>query len=243
MKKLRSVFALLLAFTMVLALSGCVTDAIKDLLPDNGNKGPAESNPTPSGEVTSAAEREVKVVDAFNYEKDVIVAPEYADMADGLGDMKHKIRFPKITSDTESATAFNRKIYDESIKGYDVLKNNKEGVEILTRDYEAKIYNGYIGIIVSTFQGAQFAGASVSYAAYYYDIKKDAEITYDQYLIGIGVSKDKLIAKVGVSKELADASEFTVVYCIADKNGTVVICSDVPESMDGWVKTKIGPIV
>ena len=182
---------------------------------------------------------DVKIEDALNYSKAVVVYPPLADFwsADG---MTHDIRIPKLSSETSNAKAFNQKLYDVSGKAYETLRNNQEENQLYSSDYKYKEHNGVFGIVIESIVGAQAAGASRHYDAFYYDANQDKELTFNEYLETLGLSYDLLTSKVKNTSQyneyytyISDYNDVYVKDCILNSNGSIVYLNDI-EIMWGW---------
>lgn len=131
------------------------------------------------------------VIDAINYSRDVDLSDpqfEYAmDLGYKTGDYKHNIVIPKITLKSENANEFNAKIYNLYKSQYEDIVNHKE-LQPLDITYTFKQQNGLVGIII-TEQGGPIAGGGwFKYQCLYYDLNKDCEISFEEYLSTLGTS-------------------------------------------------------
>ncbi len=136
------------------------------------------------------------VVDAINYEKDVI--PVYIEGYGGYTDAygKHKVRLPELTISSPMAEAFNNKIYTEFYEYYDILINNREEHRIYDIDYDYKVYDDFLSIVVEEGGGVQAGGGWQTNHVYYFDLFKNEEITFDEYLERMGLDKKTLTEKI-----------------------------------------------
>lgn len=237
MSAFRKLMCIVLVVTIAILFSGC------GLLVNNSQpaKTVADNDSIGNDKLETA---EVTVSDALNYEKDVIIAPEYAANGAELSGLKHKICIPKINAESDNVAVFNKKIYDEFSKGYSFLKNNEEKTSILYVEYEYTIYNGLIGIIIFYSTGEQFAGFDGTYYDFYYDIGEDKEITSNEYLSKLGLSKDIIQERISKTQQFVNAQNNygSVDVCILDNTKTVACC-EAPESIDGWLPIETDPII
>ncbi|MBR4910771.1 MAG: hypothetical protein IKZ47_05575 [Clostridia bacterium] len=256
MNNLKRVLCLAVSFLLIFAVCACGDDDTaqnnkKDAaVSTNSEKDNTDTNDTGNKdgeEINSNLEiepRPVIVDEALNYEKDVIATSESIEIGWDPTGFKHKIRLPKITADTENAKKFNKKIYDTFKDVYEVLQNNLEENNIYFYDYIYKIYDGFIGIIVNSSAGVQCGGISPGYTVFYYDIDNDKELTYEEYLTALDLSKEKLHIKISNTKayQNSDTVIGEIYFSIIDTESTVIIC-EAPETMDGWLEVTTEPIV
>ncbi len=132
------------------------------------------------------------VIDALDYTKKVIPIDEA--MYDPS--WTHTIKIPKISASSSNALAFNAKIYKEFSPLHDALLCNGEGSAIINIDYKYKEYNSIIGITVTRHWAVQNSSSDPTYFFYYYDIKNDKELSFDQYLAALGSSRSAILQKM-----------------------------------------------
>jgi len=195
---------------------------------------------------TENAVTESTVIDALNYEKNVIPAEGLEGM--GYEELKHKIRLPKITKTSENANSFNEKLYNQLSGKYEILKNNEEYGAIYEIDYEYKIHNDVLGIVLTYTHAVQAGGANSYYYAYYYDLENDKEISFGEYLSSLNLDKEKLMSLINNTDQfrnefayVSDYNNISIRDCILDNNGTVAYLNNL-ESMDGWSKIELGSL-
>lgn len=147
---------------------------------------PATPDPTP-------VPVNVKVVDALNYKKPIV---QYIEDETGIhidpnpAETKyHVIIVPRITDDSDAAKAINTKMYGNIQGIYNSLLNNREDTEIYGADYAYTNYNGIIGISQKKHMGGQFQGGTDAFYFYYYDSVNKKELTFDEYLSLLGISR------------------------------------------------------
>lgn len=189
---------------------------------------------------------ESTVVDALNYEKNVIPAEGLEGM--GYEELKHKIRLPKITKTSENANSFNEKLYNQLSEKYEILKNNEEYGAIYEIDYEYKMHNDVLGIVLTYSHAVQAGGGNFYYYAYYYDLKNDKEISFSEYLSALSLDAENLTSLIKSTDQfrnefayVSDYNNISIKDCILDKNGTVAYLNNL-ESMDGWSKIELDPL-
>ncbi len=152
-------------------------------------------------------DEEIKVVDAVNYEKDVVDS-------DGLGEdfKKHYVILPKITSDTDNAKAFNELLANPFSLGYDmpveeILKQGLEDNRIIQINYEASVEDNIAAISIKFNDGYKFSSVDTYYNCFYFDANQDKELTLDEYIAVKGVDKDALLAAAESTEAYINAFE------------------------------------
>ncbi len=170
---------------------------------------------------TNQAPDEPLVSDALNYEKDVVSL--YPDTDFG----KHTYRLPKINGDTINIKEFNDGLFDCYSNGYNLLLNDEEGDYIMNVDYEYRVHNGLVSIMIKSYVGVQMAGVYCDINVHYYDLNADHPITYNEYLAALGTDaiavrdylycSDEYLAEFGydfsgyISGLMADGDSLTYV--------------------------------
>ena len=200
-----------------------------------------------TGTVPHAAVTEGTVVDAVTYSKDVVAAK--GEDAKDYENQKHVIALPKISKDSANAKAFNEKIYNNSSKIYQELQSNKENREIYNIAYEYKEYKDIVGIMVMKNISSQGGETKFSYETYYYNLNKDCELTYEQYLKALGLTKEKIDSVTKETREYgemlnmsSDKEKVYVKECLTDDNGTIIFVNN-PNEENGWWRIDIGSIL
>ena len=124
-----------------------------------------------------------------------------------------------------------------------VFSLDKPGTEAYNEKL-SEIYNNVIGIIVFHYFGEQFAGVTGSYNAYYFSVKDDKEITFEEYLSEIGLTNDVLQDRISKTDAYLNCgTEIDAINdCILDTFGTIACCEAVV-SMDGWFELTTEPII
>ncbi len=145
----------------------------------------------------------IKVVDAVNYEKDVVDG-------DGLGEAfkKHYVILPKITSDTDNAKAFNELLanpYSFDTPAEEILKQGLEGDQIIQISYDATVENNIAAISVRFIDGYKFSSFDTYYKCFYFDANQDKELTLDEYIAAKGMDKADLLATAENTEEYKNA--------------------------------------
>lgn len=183
---------------------------------------------------------EIEVVDAVNYEKKVQVQTDA-----GPYEWTYTIRLPEITSETENAKQFNKKLYDTFGKEYELLINDQQDRQIFMSDYTYKKHNGILGIVITTTYGAYNGGISDFYHAFYYDTKNGKELSFEEYLVALGLTGEGLWTSIKNTTEYSNSysyiSPYNDVYlmdAILDNIGAIVYLNDI-ETMVGWNKLEV----
>lgn len=191
----------------------------------------------------SIISKDLIVVDAINFEKDVIVADGLEGMWEPDGYI-HSIRLPKINSSSASAKEFNNSVYNEFSNILKALKNDKEYAAIYNIDYEYKIYNGMLGIVINMHHMAQAGGGQSYYYTYYYDIDDDREIDFGEYLLYLDLDTYTIMNNLEKTPEYSEYFNFPMpedtrylLDGIFDENSSMVFIST-NYSMMGWVSFK-----
>ena len=202
----------------------CTSDDIfnteKPVPPDTGNCIPDPETFTPDTQTSPDTQvppdtetppepaLEPDVVCALEYSKAVIATPLSQEIGWSAVDYTHTIRIPAINIGSANASYFNAKLYNEFSDYLEILKNNQEDDLIIGRNYVYKIFAGYIAIIGIFTEAVQCGGVGISYVGYYYDATEDREITFDEYLDKVGVSRYDVMNGVAPNAAFAD-------YCSA----------------------------
>ncbi len=149
----------------------------------------------------------IKVVDAVNYEKDVVDN-------EGLGEdfKKHYVILPKITSDTDNAKAFNELLANPFFFGYEVsvveaLKQGLEDNRIIQLDYEASVENNIAAISVKFNDGYKSSSVDTYYNCFYFDANQDKALTVDEYIAAKGMDKAALLEAAESTEAYKNAFE------------------------------------
>lgn len=125
----------------------------------------------------------------FNWPNEVIKQNEYFDP----DTLYHKAEVPKILIETEVTKSINDKIYNEYSKYIEDIKNN--GKSYITYeidiDYTYKIKNDILFLMIGENINNSKTTSMQTYKVYYYDIKKDKELTTLDIcnLFGITINK------------------------------------------------------
>ncbi len=136
------------------------------------------------------------VLDKIDYKKPIV---GYTDMGNGpVVDKEnagaygnHVIRVPYIAGiETEEITNLNGKIYNEAEKYYNILLNGQEGMNTYNIDYYFAQNEKAISIILEINIGEQMVGGTTFYKGYYYDCENHVEITFDDYILKMGYTKE-----------------------------------------------------
>lgn len=158
--------------------------------------------PTTAAPTTTAVPRD-PVETAFTYEK-AYVPYEGRDSS-----FDHSLTIPLITQDTPDAAAINERLMAKAQETVDTLEAGEEKEYIFLYGYLYTNVDGVLGIRMSWTVGMQSAGLWPSYEFIYYDMNTGKELTYDEYLTALGLTRDglhqKLLAQSYFQGDFADA--------------------------------------
>lgn len=203
----------LIALMLVAALAACGKDN-----PQN------TTNPT--GEVGTSAESEPTVTEPTETTVPETTAPETAPSAplpevkDGTvytkkavdmysgGDFgfTHSLTVPKIDSTKPGAEALNAKILADQQEKLDALAAGKEKNDLYTVTYSVSGADGILAVNVYEFTGWQYSESYSSRRFYYYDAAEDRELTLDETLSKLAMTKESLNRAFAWSSEYAAIS-------------------------------------
>lgn len=157
----------------------------------------------------------VTVTDALSYKKDY-----------------SSFKIPKLTAKTGNAKKFNDKIYNTFSDSITAVKKRKTNGLVYDVTYDFTVRGRYVAIITRGLVGEEDSCAGVNCRGFYYDLKEDRELTFDEYLSGNGVTRAILL---GLVKKSDYAKE--TVYEVEDINELVV--ENLPNAMIADDKTSI----
>ena len=164
---------------------------------------PAETTETSPAETTAttapAALPEVK--DGTVYTKKAV------DMFSGGDfDFLHSLIIPKIDSAKPGAEALNAKMLADQQEKLDALAANKEENYLYTVTYSTSGADGILVINVYEYIGWQYSEGGSSRRFYYYDAAEDRELTLDETLAKLSMTKESLNRAFAWSSEYAAIS-------------------------------------
>ena len=154
---------------------------------------------TPPETTAPAALPEVK--DGTVYTKKAV------DMYSG-GDFgfTHSLTVPKIDSTKPGAEALNAKILADQQEKLDALAAGKEKNDLYTVTYSVSGADGILAVNVYEFTGWQYSESYSSRRFYYYDAAEDRELTLDETLAKLSMTKESLNRAFAWSSEYAAIS-------------------------------------
>ena len=154
---------------------------------------------TPPETTAPAALPEVK--DGTVYTKKAV------DMFSG-GDFgfTHSLTVPKIDSTKPGAEALNAKILADQQEKLDALAAGKEKNDLYTVTYSVSGADGILAVNVYEFTGWQYSESYSSRRFYYYDAAEDRELTLDETLSKLAMTKESLNRAFAWSSEYAAIS-------------------------------------
>lgn len=214
-KKIAVIIAI---FAVLVAVGFCVI--LPNVLNQTGDKessdAPSKESATTSSQITSSEnsfsqevssennssnESEIVsqpiIIDAVSYEREVI---PYKDGLN-LNGKKHSIKIPKINRETPYAKAFNEKLYNTSKKTISMLKDKQEGKYIFNTEYKYRIENDVLGIFIIEWHTLQEGATFGNYHAFYYDLKEDEELEFEDYLAKFGTNSEKAFSVIQKREE------------------------------------------
>ena len=154
---------------------------------------------TPPETTAPAALPEVK--DGTVYTKKAV------DMYSG-GDFgfTHSLTVPKIDSTKPGAEALNAKMLADQQEKLDALAAGKEKNDLYTVTYSVSGADGILAVNVYEFTGWQYSESYSSRRFYYYDAAEDRELTLDETLAKLSMTKESLNRAFAWSSEYAAIS-------------------------------------
>ncbi len=146
-------------------------------------------------EATTKRQSNEVVIDAVNYVRDVDFSkPANKNYANDVGpeSTKHRIRIPKLNSDTENAAIFNQTIYYDYGDTYQEVLNNEDEEICYTLDYEYTHDHGLVAICVEVCDAYLGSERYDDANYYYYDLNNDRALTLSQYINAIGKTDEEI---------------------------------------------------
>ena len=141
-----------------------------------------------------------QVIHALNYAKKI-------NIDESLG--SHIVKLPKITSSTENAEEFNKKLYSVFENEYNWLLNDQEGNQIFNCNYKYAVNGGVIGIAIDTRIGVLQGGVTENYFVFYYDTNSDRELTFNEYIATFGITNGELWESIKETNEYENYSRYS----------------------------------
>lgn len=194
----RKLLTLLTAAALVAALAACG---------ENNPGGKQTTDTTPPASLTSQTEAtsqttvttettppETTAPAALPEVKDGTVYTKKAvDMFSGGDfDFLHSLTVPKIDSTKPGAEALNAKMLADQQEKLDALAAGKEGRSLYTVTYSASGADGILAVNVYEYTGYQYSESSRNRCFYYYDVAADRELTLDEVLTHLSLTRDSL---------------------------------------------------
>ena len=107
-------------------------------------------------------------------------------------DFLHSLTVPKIDSTKPGAEALNAKMLADQQEKLDALAAGKEGRSLYTVTYSASGADGILAVNVYEYTGYQYSESSRNRCFYYYDVAADRELTLDEVLTHLSLTRDSL---------------------------------------------------
>ena len=152
---------------------------------------PETTAPAPLPEVKDGTVYTKKAVDMFS---------------GGDFDFLHSLIIPKIDSTKPGAEALNAKMLADQQEKLDALAANKEENYLYTVTYSTSGADGILVINVYEYIGWQYSEGGSSRRFYYYDAAEDRELTLDETLAKLSMTKESLNRAFAWSSEYAAIS-------------------------------------
>ena len=121
-------------------------------------------------------------------------------------DFLHSLTVPKIDSTKPGAEALNAKILADQQEKLDALAAGKEKNDLYTVTYSVSGADGILAVNVYEFTGWQYSESYSSRRFYYYDAAEDRELTLDETLSKLAMTKESLNRAFAWSSEYAAIS-------------------------------------
>ena len=118
----------------------------------------------------------------------------------------HSLTVPKIDSTKPGAEALNAKILADQQEKLDALAAGKEKNDLYTVTYSVLGADGILAVNVYEFTGWQYSESYSSRRFYYYDAAEDRELTLDETLSKLAMTKESLNRAFAWSSEYAAIS-------------------------------------
>lgn len=152
-------------------------------------------SPVPEGE------EPFLVRDGILYTKDIRITEDALGFWKCPLGLRHSLRIPQLSLDTDNAREFNKKIWREYSPPLWLLTEDNEGADIYLCDYQWYNNNGFVGILIYQGQGTQMEWFNSYVKGYYYDTTQDRELTFEEYLRSNGTTYDQVLETVLNSNE------------------------------------------
>ena len=152
---------------------------------------PETTAPAPLPEVKDGTVYTKKAVDMFS---------------GGDFDFLHSLTVPKIDSTKPGAEALNAKMLADQQEKLDALAAGKEKNDLYTVTYSVSGADGILAVNVYEFTGWQYSESYSSRRFYYYDAAEDRELTLDETLSKLAMTKESLNRAFAWSSEYAAIS-------------------------------------
>lgn len=123
----------------------------------------------------------------------------------GTGEpISHTFEVPALYWSTPAAEAFNAKLATFSAAARADLQNGLADNNIYIYTYEARARDNLVGIFLINGSGWQYSEYGLDVKPYYFDMDADRELTFEEVLTRVGVTKEKLIEKMIDSQTYVD---------------------------------------
>lgn len=176
---------------------------------------------------------QVTVTDAVNYSRKINLRQDNYMLVSS--DLAHSVRIPKISGESEGIKKLNEKILNKfewvvtelkngSIRGNYHADNSLDGDNALFQlEYEYSTCGNTVAILAKLTTAVLPGGANNYQYFYYFDVEKDAEISFEEYLKKHGISHDRFNEAVMEKKREMNYPEYIskFVYSTPVENAVV----------------------
>lgn len=202
----------LTAIALAAALTACGKDTPDNIkpetdLPSSLSTDVTATDPAETAETTETTPPETTAPAPLPEVKDGTVYTKKAiDAYDGGLDFLHSLTIPRIDSTLPGAEALNAKMLAEQQDKLDALAANKEENYLYTVTYSSSGADGILVINVYEYTGWQYSEGGSTRRFYYYDAAADRELTLDETLAKLSMTKESLNRAFAWSSEYAAIS-------------------------------------
>lgn len=257
-KKPRNLLIAAVALTLVIALAaGCaftggktpeqtppatepttepVTEPTTESVTETTTQPPKIEEPMFPVKPVPEGEDPLLVRDGIFYKKNITITKEHLGSWKCPPGLMHSVRIPQMSVKTYNVTAFNIKIWRQYSACLFELTENREEDSVYWCDYQWYAANGIVGILVYHGRGQQAVTAEIGVDGYYYDLNRDRELTFEEYLSANGTTYDQVLKTVMDSKEyrqIGETDEIMLDCLLCDGKAVAVLRNYTADP--GWV--------
>lgn len=224
---MKKVLVLLIVLSVLMGICACgynFEDEPNSERPTATPPSNSASNDAPASDSTpdrNPSQKEPPVVTVIDYRREI------AQQSDTGVLTHHTVQCPALTSESADAQRINQEIYTMYSGSVETLENYAEGEYIYLLGYIACDYNGVVALILDLSVGLDYGGVYPLYEVYYFDTNTEKQLSYQEYLSALHITKEELVQAINGSGML-DTTDYTVQWAAADESRTYVMI----ESMD-----------